>query len=321
MSWSTAPEIGGMTEARWRACVNPYSLLRHLTHATIWDAALDGDVDSGPWTPSRRLGTRRDQPLASTRKLRLVAAAFYWNVAAAADSVAAGLGTQAAIETETWADGTPPVRPRRAAYERPEDQVGRTLSWVSYHRGDRTFATFGTDLVAIVRSLFDYPHAPAPFSPAWRTRTVLDVAGAVYSLRGTPCPACRGPAAPACDFCDYPAGSPTGCPPATCVCARPCRECDGHGRVGHWGCLDPERLAVLHDALLDAGVPERVACRACGGDGLGLPDRPVENHNDMPPCPACAGRGVRPHPVLENLRAPGPYYRGLWAIDAALGRN
>lgn len=306
-----------MTEARWLACANPHSLLRHLTHATVWDAALDAGPLPGLWQPPRRTGSRRTVPLASSRKLRLVAAAGHWNVAACADRVSRRLGTEQAVATEKWADGLPPVWPRQAAYERPYDQVERMLGWVGYHRGDRTFAAFGRDLAAVVRSLFDYPHAPAPFSPAWRTRTVLDVALAAYRLRGTPCPACRGPDAPACAFCHHPAGSPA----AACACARPCRECDGHGRVGHWGTLDPERLAVLHDALLDAGVPERVACRACGGDGLETPDRPVENHNDLSPCPACGGRGDRPHPALANLRAPGPHYRGLWALDAALGRN
>jgi hypothetical protein len=50
------------------------------------------------------------------------------------------------------------------------------------------------------------------------------------------------------------------------------------------GHLDPARLAVLCDALLDAGCP---------------PD----------------------HELLLHMRGPGPHYRGCWAIDVLTGRE
>lgn len=83
----------------------------------------------------------------------------------------------------------------------------------------------------------------------------------------------------------------------------PCPSCRGGKRIGT---LDPERLAVLSDALEEAGCDDEAILRHLRG----------EYRN-----PKCAGdkRG----PVHDGpcwLPLPGPHYRGCWALDLTLGR-
>jgi hypothetical protein len=98
------------------------------------------------------------------------------------------------------------------------------------------------------------------------------------------------------------------------------------------GTLNPEQLAVLSDALEDAGCPTEVkseaVCEGCGGKGyvgvtyLGPNGRDVTEDDH---CPQCHGnrviRSTSPHPLLAHLRSPGPYYRGDWAVDLLLGKE
>lgn len=75
---------------------------------------------------------------------------------------------------------------------------------------------------------------------------------------------------------------------------------------GEDGTLDPVRLAVLADALEEAGC-----CGVCSyGNGY-----------DHRSCKACGGSGFVTHPLVEHLRSPGPHYRGCWALDCVLGRS
>lgn len=84
------------------------------------------------------------------------------------------------------------------------------------------------------------------------------------------------------------------------------------------GTLDPDRLAVLSDALIDAGL-EGPVCDFCKGRGN------FQTSNSYAECPWCGFQGVgtgrQPHPMLAHLRLPGPHYRGCWAIDLLTGRG
>jgi len=104
-----------------------------------------------------------------------------------------------------------------------------------------------------------------PDSP-WLTPQVLALARAAYEERseGVKCGRCEGSG-----------GTGYGkfglCP-----------DCGGTGKVGV-GLLDNDRLAVLGDALEEAGCTNRA--------------------------------------VLAHLRSPGPHARGCWALDLLLGKE
>jgi len=84
------------------------------------------------------------------------------------------------------------------------------------------------------------------------------------------------------------------------------------------GTLDPVRLAVLADALEEAGCVGDSPCRRCGGRGEIRSGHPMS----WPDCGACGGTGRVPvHPLLAHLREPGPHVRGCWALDIVLGES
>jgi hypothetical protein len=95
------------------------------------------------------------------------------------------------------------------------------------------------------------------------------------------------------------------------------------------GSLDPARLAVLSDALEEAGcVGEKIVCPTCGGkDYYSSGDR----MSDMFPstCPRCRRRPYQkdggtvdiPNPILASLRSPGVKWRGFDALDVVLGQR
>jgi hypothetical protein len=84
------------------------------------------------------------------------------------------------------------------------------------------------------------------------------------------------------------------------------------------GTLDPDRLMVLSDALIDAGLLEWVGCEVCQG---AMTVRTQSSHgHSVDPCKACSRTGRQPHPMLAHLRSPGPHYRGCFAIDLLTGR-
>lgn len=108
------------------------------------------------------------------------------------------------------------------------------------------------------------------FRKAWLTPQVLSLATATYEERlGRECEECDGGFLPK-----------TGMPDAGMVSR--CPDCHGTGRIED-GLLDPAHLAVLSDALEEAGC-----------DSV-----------DM----------------LCHLRSPGPHVRGCWAIDHVLGKE
>jgi hypothetical protein len=113
------------------------------------------------------------------------------------------------------------------------------------------------------------------------------------------------------------------------------------------GTLAPDRLAVLADALEDAGHPSEAEapCPTCahhysdqrnpfGVGALGYhPERDPasgRHEGDWTNCKTCNGggrEGVRPgvvrtpHPLLAHLRSSGPHVRGCWAIDLMIGKD
>lgn len=83
------------------------------------------------------------------------------------------------------------------------------------------------------------------------------------------------------------------------------------------GTLDPVRLRVLANALLDAGYPEEEKCPACGGaKGEWVLDQGWRDK--WAHCLPCRGCGRIPSRLLGHLRSPGPHLYGCWALDLVL---
>jgi hypothetical protein len=82
------------------------------------------------------------------------------------------------------------------------------------------------------------------------------------------------------------------------------------------GTLDPLRLAILADALEEAGCDASDLC-SCEGGWL------IRNNGDRFRCDVCKGIGRlhRTHPLLAHLRSPGPHVHGCWCLDLILGKS
>lgn len=146
--------------------------------------------------------------------------------------------------------------------------------------------------------------------------------------------------------------------PVTLPPGEPCKKCNGRGWVsgpvpycercngiGHgpspvltplvWqlaeaaytvrtgtGTLDNDALAVLSDALEEAGLEDKsqVCPRCINGSGirLGLYGEPPRVK-----CHHCGGEGKLrfTNSILAHLRDPGPHHRGCWAVDLLLGKE
>lgn len=80
--------------------------------------------------------------------------------------------------------------------------------------------------------------------------------------------------------------------------------------------LDADRLAILSDALLDAGLSEWVPC---GGEcsRYGYPGKiPIDRLAlQWWDCFDCSGTGRWPHPLITHLRYPEGHVKGCWAIE------
>lgn len=129
---------------------------------------------------------------------------------------------------------------------------------------------------ALLREVRGNPLRPVPmwkFCPGdpvgWATLTVRSIAQRAYDERGRKCTSCNGLG------CAYgPKIHALGC--------KCCTTCHGTGRVED-GSLDPDTLAVLADALEDAGC---------------------DNED-----------------VLNHCRQPGIHVRGCWVLDLLLGKE
>lgn len=109
-----------------------------------------------------------------------------------------------------------------------------------------------------------------------------------------------------------------------------CHDCHGTGRIQD-GTLDPANLAVLADALEEAGCPSEVECGECpqlerarvtaGGYYDRDMVREVIEWGKRKRACRCGGAGRLPHPVIAHLRSPGPHVRGMWSLDLLLGKE
>lgn len=168
----------------------------------------------------------------------------------------------------------------------PPDAAGAT------HRPSRRSAQ-----ADLVRQIFGDPfRPPLHVHPEWRTVAVLGLARAAYA-RTEVCRRCVG------------GGTTARAPRPDCV------ACCGAGAVDP-GTVSPERLAVLSDALLEAGAPPEAACPVCADWAARAA---LTGSDDF--CHDCGDTRLVPNPLLEGLRGPGPYYRGCAALDAVLGRG
>lgn len=157
----------------------------------------------------------------------------------------------------------------------------------------------------LAREIFGNPFRPIAFDPAWRSATVLSLAEAAYRERaGRVCGSCQG----------------GGNRPNGYALANPkCVHCNGSGVIAT-GQIDNTRLAILADALEDAGMPSLVTCGECKGEkwvwkGSHLDVATVVD------CPACHGKGHVLNPLLQHLRSEAVHVRGCWATDLILGKT
>jgi hypothetical protein len=95
---------------------------------------------------------------------------------------------------------------------------------------------------------------------------------------------------------------------------RRCPDCAGTGRAA--GLLDPLRLAILADALEEAGCSVgRVLEHRDGATHYWYNETFGKAWPHLTP-----GRAAE-HPLLAHLRSPGPHARGCWAVDLVLGKG
>jgi hypothetical protein len=189
----------------------------------------------------------------------------------------------------------------RRAVVHCEDVAENGLPWDPAQGGDENWDLWRVDLAGkgqspalqaiLLRDICGNPFrrtclcgvgAPQPDCPRAariRTPTVLAVARAAYEDRpGRVCKRCGGGRAwPKFlgDASDYGRR-------ITDACLNACPDCLGTGHTED-GTLDPDHLAILADALEDAGA-----------DNVDL---------------------------LAHLRGPGPHVRGCWCVDLLLGKE
>lgn len=302
-----------MTETEWLTSADPVALVNYLIYEQKY---TPGPVSEPGIIPYRRA------PLVSNRKLRLFACACVRQVWHLVTDHRSRRAVEIAERMEDHVDGpeTYQARRQRAEYEAwgvsqqgPDGVPDDTLSEA---RQAARQAAFCVNKIAInaangsanlnccvpaasvradlLREIVGNPFRPQPLL----TRTVY------------------------CDRCNGKGQRTLG---------KTCGMCDGSGQTkgnADWltptvqglasaayehrtpqGHLDPARLAVLADALEEAGCSQQ--CESCGGSRLG--------HDNNGMCGDCEGSGWVEHDILTHLRGPGPHVRGCWVIDVILG--
>jgi predicted RNA-binding Zn-ribbon protein involved in translation (DUF1610 family) len=161
----------------------------------------------------------------------------------------------------------------------------------------------------------------------WLTPAALALAQAAYDERDGECLVCTTTCKPGRLWADSFGG------------IKDCHHCHGTGRLDD-GTLDPHRLAVLADALEEAGCPPKInvsrkvvvgyTCPLCGDAGFWRSGQEFDHMKK------CRKRGCgtvwipedehvidvpEPHPLLAHLRSGGPHVRGCWAVDLVLGKE
>jgi len=156
----------------------------------------------------------------------------------------------------------------------------------------------------------------------WLTPDVRSLAQAAYDERpGRECDKCQG-----CGSYKRIRGLPAAC-----------NVCDGEKYIPD-GPLNPHRLAILADALEEAGCPSvcESPCPRCSPyhDDEKNPFHEPGYHPERDPasgrheggwtnCKTCKGGGVvrADNPLLQHLRSLGPHVRGCWVLDLLLGKE
>ena len=282
-----------MDESEWLTSQDPAAMLSALTAKYV---DVEREVHTEP----------------SARKLRLFACACcrsVWHLLTdersrraveVAERFADGQATEEELDIARQYGGEAYLdSPRRRPFS-PEDAVGSCIDGptMTTHLIADEYLPFTTQ-AALLRDIFGNPFRPV----------TLD-----YT-----CPMCRGGImASTCVFCH---GKPRRHPfllwqegliPRLAEAAYRERQDDGT--------LCPNRLAILADALEEAGVTDE-QCPACLALGYGFEP---EWTTEIPLywCGQCDERTRRlPNPLLAHLRSPGPHVRGCHVIDLLTGRS
>lgn len=290
-----------MTETEWLTSEDPRAMLERLKCSDLWTSM---NPPKGP---------------IGGRKLRLFACACV-RLDGVAPHVVDRLernGTDAFDSDVSWASAVAsanrdlPIRQRQAVLLReivgnPWRSVGKPRMETRCERCDGEGTPgHGIDCPACKGHGFVTGHCP------WLIPQVLSIAQACYEERpGRACKKCNGVG-------EYTWSSEDGGSPW-----MHCPDCQDTGRVQD-GSLDPVRLAILADALEEAGCvgTKEDPCRPCGGHGTEMQAGP--DRGPAPKCSYCGGKRWRdwPNPIVEHLRSPGPHVRGCWVLDLLLGKE
>lgn len=322
-----------MTESEWLASDDPQAMLRWLRYET-GNGMADGPPMSFPRLTDRKLRlfacacARQVWHLLTdprSRKAVEVAERFADGEATAEelDAVRA-TAWDAVVDAATdaaWAAAW------TAVVDAARDAV-RDAAWAA--AGDAAWAAAGgaanLSQAALLRDIVGNPWRPTPdlwdksapigaygaveglpafYSKApWLTPQVVSLAQAAYDERVVPCGRCGGNGL-VLDLNDFDTDART---------EESCDRCHGTGIIDD-GTLDPIRLAILADALEEAGCDNEPLlrhlrgwwpCRTC--DGEGCHGEYMQNV-----CENCGGTGW--------ARLYTPHVRGCWALDLILGRK
>jgi hypothetical protein len=85
------------------------------------------------------------------------------------------------------------------------------------------------------------------------------------------------------------------------------------------GALDPARLAVLSDALEEAGCPAEEYCHC--EDAMRISPKGAGGQVMQSFCEECGNTRKKPNPILAHLRSPDPHVRGCWAVYLILTKE
>lgn len=285
-----------MTESEWLTSVDPAAMLAHL----------EPNISDPDWARSR----------ISDRKLRLWIEACRVRWPRAAGAFWLGNRTRLLQAVAQWSV-TSQNAPAAEIAHLLRDIMGNPFCPVKLpyipDRGRGRYHAFTPD-GRLMRSLGGDKYEFADRCP-YLTPEVLAIAQAAYEETGRVCETCRGDGYAgrlagddqyACAGCGRPAGmyghysersKKLECPK--------CENCHGTGRIDD-GTLDPQRLAVLADALEEAGCQEEALLRHLRGEEWGervLGQGPFLGQDF----------GWRP------LR--GPHVRGCHVVSAILGKD
>lgn len=159
--------------------------------------------------------------------------------------------------------------------ERIKDPVAQAENWVWQPPGGPTGAFVPEMIANILRDIIGSPYRPVTVDPQWLTPTVITLAEAAYEERETVWECRRHGRVPASEVYEAEEGGHGH--------AHPTGDCWQRATCVDTGHLDPVRLAVLADALEEAG---------------------------------CVNEDI-----LAHLRSPGPHYRGCLVLDLLLSKE